>query len=663
MSFTDLTTLPEAPSPAPRRKPPFFRWGVVVIMVALLLAGWLLGAGHVALAALAPPSPARAVNTAIVTRGTLVSTVSATGTLAFAQTVNVTPRLTGTLQTFNLRVGDSVTSAQTVATLDPTDLDTQISQAQVSLESAQEKLAEAEAPATAATVDTAKESLLSAEQKLQETEHPYAAADIAAQKAAVVQAEAQRAAVEHPYAASDIAAQKAAVDLAATQLAAAEHPYTDADLATQAETVRQDQVAVVEANDNLVGVEKSYDVSRAVRDAQDRESWYEVAYGKTLHAFQQGQASQQKLDEDYSNLMSAKESLATAQAKSESELLAAKNQVAAANATLTAARQKLATMKSGPTAADLASARTSLTQARLKLAQMEAGPTAASEASARAGVEQAAAKLVQMEQGPSATDLQAAKLTVQAAQDQLAALEASPDPTTVALARLSVDAARASLDSVTRQKADLAVTSPISGTVLALGTSSTDTSQTIGEGASVTPATVLAVVADPKQLQVNATVSEVDVARLRVGDAATIQVPAIPEQTFHGTVSRIAPQASSNQGVVTYGVTVALGDASNALRPGMSANLAIVVGQASGALQVPIAAVQSSGGTSFVRILAADGQVRTVPVTTGLLGSQTIQVTGDLQPGQKVVVDLSQAPSSQGGPPPPGGAPILGGGK
>lgn len=648
--------------PTPRGPRRIMRSGALIVGVAAVIAGGVVGGKHF-LGATAPASSGQTSHLVAVTRGNLVSTVSGTGTLAFAQTMNLTPKLSGTLSSFKLQVGDTVTAGQAIASLDPTDLNAQISQAEISVKSAQAKLDAAGAPATTATLDAARASLLSAQQKLQQTEQPYTAADIAAQQAAVGQAEAQLQAAEQPYTASDIAAQKAAVDLAATQLNAAEHPYTSADLAAQAETIRQDQVAVVAANDNLVAVEKSYDVSRAVRDAQDRESWYEVAYGKTLAAFHQGQASQQKLDEDYSNLLSAKEAVSTAQAKSESELLGARNQVATAKATLTAAQQKLATMKAGPTASELASAKTALAQAQIKLAQIDGGPTAASVASARAAVDQARAKLALMQAGPTSADLQAAQLGVQVAKDQLAALQAGPDPTTVGLAKLSVDAAQASLDSLTKQKASLTVTSPIAGTVLALGTSSTDTTQAIGTGASVTPATVLAVIADPKQLQVNATVSEVDVARLKVGDVATLTVPALPNRTFHGKVTRISPQASNNQGVVTYGMTVAVTDPSSALRPGMSADLAIVVGQVTNALQVPTAAVQSDHGKSVVVVSSPSGQLLTVPVTTGLLGSQTIQVTGNLQPGEKVVVDLSKAPTAQGGPPPPGGAPVLGGGK
>ena len=140
-------------------------------------------------------------------------------------------------------------------------------------------------------------------------------------------------------------------------------------------------------------------------------------------------------------------------------------------------------------------------------------------------------------------------------------------------------------------------------------------------------------------------------------------MPALPSQTFHGSVSRISPLATSNQGVVTYGITVGVTDASGILRPGMSANITIVVGQAANALQVPIAAVQTAQGKTVVTVLGPTGQLQTVPVTTGLLGAQTIQVTGNLQPGEKIVIDLSHASTGGSGPPPPGGASVLGGGK
>jgi RND family efflux transporter MFP subunit len=616
MASLDLVPAPEhdtvASVPASRRRGNWLRVGAAVVVILLFaLASRLLGVDHLFRQFFTPASPTETVHTAAVTRQNLVSTVSATGTLGFAETVNVTPRLSGTLRSFTVHLGDSVQAGQIIATLDPSDLDAQVAQAKIDLQSAQAKLTEAEAPPTQQEIDSAQASLMSAQQKLYETQHPYTSADIQSQQAAV--------------------------GLAQTQLSAAEHPYTAADLAAQAETVREDGVAITEAKDNLIAVEKSADVSRAVRDAQDQENWYEVAYGATLHAYNAGQASKQKLDEDWSNLMSAKEALATAQAKSESELLAAKNQVASAEATLTAAQQKLTVMKAGPTASDLASPKAALAQAQAKLSQME--------------------------QPPSTTDLQVAQLTVKTAQDQLEALKQGPDPTSVALAKLSVQAAQATLDSLEQQESELAITSPITGTVLALGSSSSDSSQSVGVGTSVTPASVLLVIADPTKLQVDATVSEVDVARLKVGDAATLTVPALPNQSFHGTLTRIASQATSNQGVVTYGVTVTVQDPPSALRPGMSADVAIVVGEAPNALQVPVAAVQTAHGQSTVTVIDPAGQRHVVPVTTGLLGSQTIQVTGNLTAGQQVAIDLSAASTAPGGPPPAGGAPTLGGGK
>src|SRR3954452_4112490 len=115
--------------------PPFTRLISVVVAATLLF-----GAGTFVYHRV-NPGPAPVVQqTAQVTRGTITSSVNATGNVASTQSSRLTFRSDGTVSEVNVSVGDSVIAGQVLAKLDSTQLDLAVQQAQAQLASAQAKL-------------------------------------------------------------------------------------------------------------------------------------------------------------------------------------------------------------------------------------------------------------------------------------------------------------------------------------------------------------------------------------------------------------------------------------------------------------------------------------------------------------------------------------------
>ncbi len=223
------------------------------------------------------------------------------------------------------------------------------------------------------------------------------------------------------------------------------------------------------------------------------------------------------------------------------------------------------------------------------------------------------------------------------AQQDLQTLQNGPDPVEVAAARARVANAQAIVDHA-RQVA------PFDGTVVAISS---------GVGDQVSNNTAAVTLADLSHYEVQVSVSELDVEQIAVGQEVTLTLDALPDQMFVGRVADVAFMGSSNQGVITYPVTVVLDDPDPALRPGMTTAVSIVVERHEDVVIVPNRAIQVSGGQRVVRVLY-QGQEISVPVTLGLVGTSTSEIAeGALQEGDEVVLNTSSSSQTSnfvGGP-------------
>jgi multidrug efflux pump subunit AcrA (membrane-fusion protein) len=149
----------------------------------------------------------------------------------------------------------------------------------------------------------------------------------------------------------------------------------------------------------------------------------------------------------------------------------------------------------------------------------------------------------------------------------------------------------------------------------------------------------------------------------------TLTFDALSGKGLAGRVAVISPTATTSSGVVTYQVRVEVDPAqaqAAGVRSGMTAAGTIVTETRRDVLLAPNRAIKTQSGAKTVQVLDATGTATTRPVQVGLSSDASSEITGGLQPGERVVIPTtSTAAVRLGGPggiagaggPPPGPPP------
>ncbi|MCB2022314.1 MAG: efflux RND transporter periplasmic adaptor subunit, partial [Burkholderiaceae bacterium] len=185
---------------------------------------------------------------------------------------------------------------------------------------------------------------------------------------------------------------------------------------------------------------------------------------------------------------------------------------------------------------------------------------------------------------------------VKVAQAQLAVAQAQ-----VASAQAVVRQREASLSQARVDLEHTQIRSPVDGIVIKR---SVDVGQTVA--ASLQAPELFIIARNLNDMQVEASIDEADVARVRPGQRVSFTLDAMPGRTIEGQVGQIRKAAVSAQNVVTYTVVIPFDNPGNALLPGMTANVRIVVDTRDAVLKVPNAAVRYER-SFFEKIIASLG--------------------------------------------------------
>ncbi|WP_432926659.1 efflux RND transporter periplasmic adaptor subunit [Microbispora sp. CA-135349] len=161
-------------------------------------------------------------------------------------------------------------------------------------------------------------------------------------------------------------------------------------------------------------------------------------------------------------------------------------------------------------------------------------------------------------------------------------------------------------------------------------------------------------IADPARLRIVGNFTEADVARIKVGQAATVSFDALSGVTAAGKVTVVDPQPQTNNNVVQYAVTISLTGVPSTVRLGQTATARVTVGKADDALTVASSAVTTAGGQTTVTVLENGRQV-VKRVQVGLKGDTTTEITSGLQEGDQVVRPQASTTGGGGGIQFPGG--------
>ena len=193
------------------------------------------------------------------------------------------------------------------------------------------------------------------------------------------------------------------------------------------------------------------------------------------------------------------------------------------------------------------------------------------------------------------------------------------------------------------------IKSPVDGIVVSRNV---DVGQTVA--ASFQTPTLFTIAQDLTKMQIDTSVDEADIGKIRVGQNADFNVDAYPEQHFTGKVVQIRNAPTIAQNVVTYFVIIAVDNRDLKLKPGMTANVNIEILKKDDVLKVPGAALRfkpaangeeraapSTNGRQAVGrqiYVLREGKPVPVPVKTGISDNSFVEITaGKLQPGDEVI--------------------------
>jgi HlyD family secretion protein len=216
--------------------------------------------------------------------------------------------------------------------------------------------------------------------------------------------------------------------------------------------------------------------------------------------------------------------------------------------------------------------------------------------------------IAQSETDKSAALVASAQEALKSAQAQLGVTEAQ-----IKTAEATVAQRQAVLSQAGVDLGRTSIKSPVDGIVIKRAV---ERGQTVA--ASLQSPELFVIAQNLSDMQVDASIDEADVGRIRTGQKATFTVDAFPGQTFEGDVRQVRKAAQNVANVVTYIAVVGFQNSAGRLLPGMTANVRIVTDQRDDVLKVPNAALRVRiPGVEPVTATPADGQPGAAAGATG----------------------------------------------
>lgn len=576
-------------------------------------------------------------STELVRRGDIVQTVDVTGEVESLQDIDLAFATSGPVAALLFEVGDRVSVGDTIAYLDAGELSADVARAQALLDQQLAGATDEEIAVSEAQVAVAEAALASAE------------ADLEIKEANVLRVTASTAA---SVMSSSLAADKAQDDLTRT-LAANDLAIVQAreDLLLSLEGGSVTVRGALSDADQILGRENSlqnngcepvlgrqdpttvssanfaFDQAATARDVAE-----DAIYALTALSSDADISAAQLLLEDALN-KSSDTLLYVAQVLDQTvsdTVSCSLDDINAFKATIEVARNALQADAAEVANAEQAYALVQSNAATSELAAQNTLEAATQNFAAAQIAEENDIAVAQASVTIAQATVASRKADIAQAEAALAQVEASPRAVDLASLRADVVGAQA-------RYAKSVIVSPIDGVL-------TDLVADVGEQASagVTFATVHA---DAGQFKIPVDISESDIAKVSVGDTATVTFDAFgDDQVFAAVVGAINPAEKIIEGVVFYEATIVLSgdEVVTDVRSGMSADVTIETAKSLNALHVSQRAVLEEGGVKYVRIpLEKAGEFEKRTVTVGMRADDGyLEILSGVSEGEVIIVSL-----------------------
>ena len=214
------------------------------------------------------------------------------------------------------------------------------------------------------------------------------------------------------------------------------------------------------------------------------------------------------------------------------------------------------------------------------------------------------------------------------------------------------------LERLTTQLDRSVITAPKDGLVIYANARNRDRETEIKNGAKVSEGKAILQLPNLAKMRVDVEVHEAKIDRIRPGMRARVRVQG---REFPGTVTTVGNRPQTNWYSTTkkYLVEVDINDMTEELRPGVTAEVEIIVADLEDVMALPVAAVIEQAGGYYCAVRTPEGFERR-SVTVGQGNDKLVQITSGLEPGETVFLSprklFGEAPEKESGAR-PGGRP------
>ena len=519
--------------------------------------------------------------TVAVQKGTVSETVTATGTVATAGTLDLSFSTNGTVAKVKIAEGDKVRKGQALLVLDNTSAAQSLANARSSYVQAINGQQQG-----AVSLEQARTSVTQAQQSVSD---------------AKTNAQLNKASYQQ------------AIDTARANLASAKSKWSDACL-------------------DPAGVCPDSDAWAQLRAAEADVTSAKTAYDQAVQTASADQTT------NSIKVNQAQVNLSAAQAKQNSDCTtygSSSQQCSSAGDGVRSAQQQLELAQNNASSAQsqqaLVNADAKVTQANINLKKLQGSLAKSAKDAVKSAQESLDSAKLNEKKGLE-SDQQAIQKAQQALENANLSVR-STETGNASTTTLQAQIAAAKVGLAAAQK-------DVDATVLVAPTAGRIASVAVTKGAAAQAGTTVATLLPKEKYEVTADFAEADALKVKVGQKATVTFDALPNVTATGTVTAVDILPTTGQNVTTYGVTITLDSAPDGMKQGMSASVVVTADQASDVLWAPTAAITTAGGQSTVTV-RKDGKDTKVQVTTGLAGDTGTEITSGLAEGDELVVSTS----------------------
>ncbi|MDE2213386.1 MAG: efflux RND transporter periplasmic adaptor subunit [Patescibacteria group bacterium] len=230
--------------------------------------------------------------------------------------------------------------------------------------------------------------------------------------------------------------------------------------------------------------------------------------------------------------------------------------------------------------------------------------------------------------GLGRTEVSAALTTLNTDAGTLNVAEAGSTSQDIAAQQAAVEAAQAAVAAVQAELAQTVLSAPIGGTI-------TEQSGEVGEVVSSGQSFIS--MQSNALFEIDVYISQIDEAKLKTGQSATVTLDAYPGVTFNANIVSINPSAVMQNGAPAYELKAQFTQNDPRIKAGLTANLLVTTAQVQNTLLIPSSAIVTEGTSTYAMVVGANGAQTLTPISVGIdnPGGQA-QVLSGLTQGEQV---------------------------